>query len=44
MKAAENAYIDNVVSEDELRDVISNALDMLAGKRETTLPKKHSTI
>lgn len=44
MRAAEKGYIDNVVSADELRAVLSSALDMLSGKRETTLPKKHSTI
>lgn len=43
-RAAECGYIDNVVTEDELRESLSSALDMLAGKRETTLPKKHSTI
>lgn len=44
MRAAEKGYIDNVTTLDELRGVLSSALDMLAGKRETTLPKKHSTI
>lgn len=44
MRAAEKGYIDNVVSKDDLRATLSTALDMLAGKRETTLPKKHSTI
>lgn len=44
MRAAEKGYIDNVVSKDDLRSALSTALDMLAGKRETTLPKKHSTI
>lgn len=44
MRAAEKGYIDNVVSKDDLRSTLSTALDMLAGKRETTLPKKHSTI
>lgn len=44
VRAAEKGYIDNVTTLDELRGVLSSALDMLAGKRETTLPKKHSTI
>lgn len=44
MRAAEKGYIDNVTTLDDLRVVLSSALDMLAGKRETTLPKKHSTI
>lgn len=43
-RAAEKGYIDNVVAVEELREVLSASLDMLAGKRETTLPKKHSTI
>ena len=43
-RAAEMGYIDSVVTEDELREALASALDMLAGKRETTLPKKHSTI
>lgn len=44
MRAAEKGYIDNVVTLDTLRTALSSSLDMLAGKRETTLPKKHSTI
>lgn len=44
MRAAEKGYIDNVIAADELRNALSSAMDMLAGKRETTLPKKHSTI
>lgn len=44
MIAAEKGYIDNVVTKDELRTALSSAIDMLSGKRETTLPKKHSTI
>ncbi|MBQ3970417.1 MAG: carboxyl transferase [Clostridia bacterium] len=44
MRAAEQGYIDNVVTDDELRELLSASLDMLSGKRETTLPKKHSTI
>ena len=44
MRAAEMGHIDNAVSLSELRTVIVSALDMLSGKREPTLPKKHSTI
>ena len=44
LRAAEMGYIDSVVDKSELRNTLSNALDMLAGKRETTLPKKHSTL
>ena len=43
-RAAEMGYIDSVVSRDDIRKTVSSALDMLSGKRETTLPKKHSTL
>ncbi len=43
-RAAEMGYINSVVAKSELRDVLASALDMLGGKRETTLPKKHSTL
>lgn len=42
--AAENGYIDDIVDEASLRQAVVNALDMLAGKRVSTLAKKHSTI
>ncbi len=43
-KAAENSYIDDVVTEYELREVISSAYNMLSEKRVKTEAKKHSTI
>lgn len=43
-KAAECGYIDDVVTTQEIRQTIINALDMLMGKRVSTLAKKHSTI
>ena len=43
-RSAELGYIDSVVTPGELRETLSGALDMLSGKRETTLPKKHSTL
>ena len=43
-KAAENGYVDDVVTEEELRDTLANAYTMLFGKRVKTEPKKHSTI
>ena len=43
-RAAEMGYIDSVIEKEELRKTLSSALDMLSGKRETTLPKKHSTL
>lgn len=43
-KAAENGYVDDVLTLDELRGAIVNAVYMLSGKRVETLSKKHSTI
>ncbi len=42
--AAKGGFIDNVIAPEKTRATIINMLDMLAGKRETKLPKKHSTI
>lgn len=42
--AAENCYVDDVVEMADLRQVVVNALEMLSGKRVSTLAKKHSTI
>ena len=44
LNAAQNGYIDDVVSNDMLRVKISASLDMLSSKRVSSLPKKHSTI
>lgn len=43
-KAAENGYVDDVVLEEELRDTLTDALDMLLSKRVATESKKHGTI
>ena len=43
VKAAEDGYIDDIAEGAELRDKIIAALNMLASKRVSTLPKKHST-
>ena len=43
-KAAENGFVEDVITEDELRGKIAAALEMLEGKRVPTLAKKHSTI
>lgn len=43
-KAAENGYVDDVVSEEELRDTLVNACYMLSSKRVETESKKHGTI
>lgn len=42
--AAQNGFVDAIVEEQQLRQTLINALDMLAGKRVSTLSKKHSTI
>ncbi len=44
LRAAEKGYVDSIATKDELRKAVADALDMLSGKREATLPKKHSTI
>lgn len=42
--AAENGYVEDIVAENQLREKLIAALDMLSGKRVSTLSKKHSTI
>lgn len=42
--AAENGYVEDIVTEDALRAKLIASLDMLSGKRVPTLAKKHSTI
>lgn len=44
LKAAENGYVDNVIEPESTRVEIIKAIEMLAGKRESTLPKKHSVM
>lgn len=43
-QAAAQGYVENVINPEETRQNLFAALDMLAGKRVTTLPKKHGTI
>lgn len=43
-KAAENGYVDDVVTEQELRQAVVSAKNILVSKRVETLSKKHSTI
>jgi acetyl-CoA carboxylase carboxyltransferase component len=43
-KAAEDGVIENIVTKEELRTVLGQAVTMLESKRVNTLPKKHSTI
>lgn len=42
--AAQNGYVDGIVTIEELRGALLSALDMLAGKRVPTVAKKHGTI
>lgn len=44
LNAAALGLIDDVFSPDRTREKLISALDMLAGKRVSTLPKKHSVI
>lgn len=43
-KAAELGVIDTVIAPADTRQAVIDALDMLDGKRVSTLPKKHSNI
>lgn len=42
--AAANGCVDNVVETAQLREVLVNAIEIMAGKRISRLPKKHSNI
>ena len=42
--AAKAGYVDDVADAQTLRNKLINYLDALSGKREASLPKKHSTI
>ncbi len=42
--AAENGYIDGIVAPDSVRETLVAALDIMAGKRVSKLPKKHNNI
>lgn len=44
LNAAKGGYINDVVAVENLRARLVNALDILSSKRETALPKKHTTI
>lgn len=43
-KAAAGGYVNDVISSEDIRFKIYTALEMLAGKRVATMPKKHGTI
>ena len=42
--AAVNGSVDNVVEASQLRDTLINSIEIMAGKRISRLPKKHSNI
>lgn len=42
--AAQNGCVDNVIEAAQLRDALINAIEIMAGKRISRLPKKHSNI
>ncbi|MDO4418943.1 MAG: carboxyl transferase domain-containing protein [Ruminococcus sp.] len=44
LTAAKNGYINDVVAAENLRARLVSALDILSSKRETALPKKHTTV
>lgn len=44
INAAKGGYINDVVAVENLRARLISALDILSSKRETALPKKHTTI
>lgn len=41
-KAAENGFVDAVIAPEQTRASLIHAIEMLAGKRESRMPKKHS--
>lgn len=44
LSAAKSGYINDVVSLADLRARLASVLDILSSKRETALPKKHTTV
>lgn len=44
LKAAAGGYVNDVISSDDIRFKLYTVLEMLAGKRVATMPKKHGTI
>lgn len=44
LEAAKGGYVEAVIAPEETRSTVVSMLDMLAGKRETNLPKKHTTL
>lgn len=44
LKAAASGYVNDVILSEDIRFKLYTALEMLAGKRVATMPKKHGTI
>lgn len=44
VKAAEDGYVDDIITAAETRDRLCAAIDMLSNKRVSTLPKKHNNL
>ena len=44
MKAAAAGYVNDIIASKDIRFKVYSALEMLAGKRVATMPKKHGTI
>lgn len=44
VNAAENGYVDDVLTKDTLRAKVISSLETLVSKRISTLPKKHTTV
>lgn len=44
LNAAQNGYVDDVITDAQLRAKVASALNMLSSKRVETLAKKHGTI
>ena len=43
-KAAAYGYVNDVIAKEDVRFKLYTSLEMLAGKRVSTMPKKHATI
>lgn len=44
LRAAAEGYVNDIIASEDIRFKLYTALEMLAGKRVATMPKKHSTI
>ncbi|MCC8022883.1 MAG: hypothetical protein LIO46_03755 [Clostridiales bacterium] len=44
LTAAAGAHVDDIFEPSETREKLAGALELLAGKRVQTMPRKHSVI